>query len=74
MQMLKVQDTVCRFFKNGVACSKSSIKRWIILLEHLEIFPSLHLTTLGSIKLCFEFKSHQFGELPLEAVTKISLV
>ena len=24
MQVLKVEETVCRFFKNGVACSKSS--------------------------------------------------
>ena len=41
---------------------------------HLKIFPCFHWTILGPIKLCIVFKSLQFGELPTEVVTKISLL
>lgn len=39
---------------------------------YLKIVSSPHLPIIDYIKLCLDFKSHQFEELPTEVVTKIS--
>ena len=69
VEVLKVEETVCKLLENRVFWGLK-VDNTTCTSKNISISPP---TILGPFKLCLDFKSHQFGELPTKVVTKISL-